>query len=461
MSNESTRLMTLPDEITDGRFVTVTGNDFVSLPEIDAWGRIAGVTFLHAGCAGLIEVRGGRHGTAGAGAAGSAEAGDAEKEGAPPFIAPIFSWHGAAVELTRTRPEFVLEEDWIPTFTWTGGKGPGSAEPGWKLSARIVAPPEEKGFCYIFELQCLDPGRYEPGGPAEGRREDQPEAAGSVGAELGVQLFWGYSGIRVFTSRELPLARSCRYDRWTHSVVAEALGPLPLFGFALNASGDFDRLVMAGPPGDAVESAGGWDSAAAGGAAPDRPGDIDSGVSIRATKFLSLGLSERATVAFYVAFNREADGARTTGVHLRRLGWQALEAETRRWLAERRIRVPGRPREEAALNRNLLFCRFFATGLTLDSEEVVAVTSRSPRYYVSAAFWARDVLLWALPGLILVDRARGREALLYAFSVGARHPGDHAEYLDGRRLYPGFELDEAAAFLVGLGTYLEATADFT
>ncbi|NLG84408.1 MAG: glycoside hydrolase family 125 protein [Firmicutes bacterium] len=161
-----------------------------------------------------------------------------------------------------------------------------------------------------------------------------------------------------------------------------------------------------------------------------------------------------------MAFNREADGARTTSVHLRRLGWQAIEAETRRWLAERRIRVPGHPREEAVLNRNLLFCRFFATGRTLDSEEVVAVTSRSPRYYVSAAFWARDVLLWSLPGLMLVDRARGREVLLYAFSVGTRHVGDPAEYIDGRALYPGFELDEAAAFLVGLGTYLDATSDF-
>ncbi|MEW6228435.1 MAG: hypothetical protein AB1700_10180, partial [Bacillota bacterium] len=56
--NASALIMTRPEEIADHRFTTVTGNDFVSLPEIDAWGRIVSVTFLHAGCAGLIELRG-------------------------------------------------------------------------------------------------------------------------------------------------------------------------------------------------------------------------------------------------------------------------------------------------------------------------------------------------------------------------------------------------------------------
>ncbi|MDI7247097.1 MAG: glycoside hydrolase family 125 protein [Bacillota bacterium] len=467
LSDDCTRIVTVPDEITEDRFVTVTGNDFVSLPEIDAWGRIAGVTFLHAGCAGLIEVRGGRHGTGGAGAASRATAGgdQADNRDAPPFVAPVFVWNGAAVDLAGAVPEFALEEDWIPTFSWTGGNGPGSGGVEWRLSARIVAPPDEKGFCYILELQRLGLERHEGGEAAEdGCAEHNPEAAGTIRAELGVHLAWGYSGIRVFTSRELPLVRTCRYDRWTHGVVAEALGPVPVFGFALNASGDFDRLEVAGSAGDVAASAGGWDCAAPAGGAIPAPGSPDgvgtSGVVVRATKFVTLTSGERATVAFYVAFNREADGARTTGVHLRRLGWQALEAETRRWLTDRRIPVPGQPREEAVLNRNLLFCRFFATGRALDSEEVVAVTSRSPRYYVSAAFWARDVLLWSLPGLMLVDRARGREVLLRAFSVGTRHVGDHAEYIDGRGLYPGFELDEAAAFLVGLGTYLDATSDF-
>lgn len=48
--DESARIMTVPDEITKHEFVTVTGNNFVSLPESDAWGRVLSATFPHAGC---------------------------------------------------------------------------------------------------------------------------------------------------------------------------------------------------------------------------------------------------------------------------------------------------------------------------------------------------------------------------------------------------------------------------
>jgi len=494
--DDSARMMTVPDEITGDRFVTVTGNDFVSLPEIDRYGRVFGVTLLHAGCAGLIEVRGSRDGSdsvAGGLSTGrspdstrhrvhsdgvrmwgySNGDGPGDRCETAPFIAPAFTWDGTAVNLAAVLPEFTLEGDWIPTFSWTGGNRPGSGGAEWRLSARIVAPPDEKGFCYILELEHLGIKEHDGGEAREGARGGRnSEAPGSVEAEVGVHLAWGYSGIRVFTSRELPLVRTCRYDRWTHSVVAEALGPLPVLAFALNASGDFDHLEVTGPTGDTVRGGQGCDGAPGQASAGTEgtgslPASLGCSVSVTtesiticASKHVTLAPGERVTVAFYVAFNREADGARTTSVHLRRLGWQTLEARTLRWLAERRVRVPGKPHEESVLNRNLLFCRFFATGKTFDSEEVVVVTSRSPRYYVSAAFWARDAFLWSLPGLMLVDRDRAREVLLRAFSVGTRHVGDHAEYIDGRSLYPGFELDEAAAFLVGLGTYLGGTSDF-
>ena len=465
------RIMTVPEEFREDSVVAATGNDFVSLPEIDAWGRVHSVTFLHAGCAGLIEVRG-----AGAGGAARCQDGrdrldapgpcDRNPSAQVPFLTPVFIWNGVPVNLEERAgcPDFSLEGDWMPAFSWTGE--PGARE--WRLRARIVAPPDEKGFCYVLEVERLGRGRSEPsdvgtekepipvagvagehgGRGAEG---DDRSRQQTVQAELGVRLTWGYTGIRVFTSRELPVVRGCRYDRWTHGVVAEALGPLPVFAFALNASGDFDRLEMHGLAQEGETEVRGR----------ARDGTGSAPIVVNATRRVTLAPGDRAAVAFYVAFNREADGARTTGVHLRRRGWEALEAETRRWLAEHRVEVRGRRggREEGVVNRNLLFCRFFATGKTLDSEEVVAVTSRSPRYYVSAAFWARDVLLWALPGLVLVDRARAREVLVYSFLVGTRHVGDHAQYTDGRSLYPGFELDEAAAFLVGLGTYLDATSD--
>jgi hypothetical protein len=95
----------------------------------------------------------------------------------------------------------------------------------------------------------------------------------------------------------------------------------------------------------------------------------------------------------------------------------------------------------------------------LDNEELVLVTSRSPRYYVSAAHWSRDSLLWSFPGLLLADRGVARQALVQAFRLYSRRAGVHSLYLDGSELYPGFELDELAAFPVALGHYLERTGD--
>jgi hypothetical protein len=111
--------------------------------------------------------------------------------------------------------------------------------------------------------------------------------------------------------------------------------------------------------------------------------------------------------------------------------------------------------------RNLLFNQFFATGRTIDTDELVLVTSRSPLYYVSGAFWARDALLWSLPGLLLTDIQLARETLITAFvrHFDKRSAGIHAHYINGVVLYPGFELDQLAAFLVALEHYVQTTDD--
>lgn len=482
----SKRVKTVPEPIKDYRPVIVTGNDYVSLPEIDEHGMIMSVTFLHQAQASLFEVRGTAPGTA------------AQET---PFIMPFLEWDGMQVDLRRARPKVELKWDWVPEFTWDLPRVPGGPI---RLGLRIVAPPDEKGFCYILELERLGlqshvgaairtaagvngtdgsndiaerndiagdngtPGLdiLDHGDSMELDRKDESETT-RVRAKIGLTCIWGSSIFRVFTSRPISCTRSCRYDRWTQSVVAEAMGPLPLFGFSVNSSEGFDSV-------DIEESS-----------------DDPSRIKVSTERELAPG--DKVTLAYYVAFNREADGARTTGVHLKRVGWKELEERTYAWLRMRRRsfspqagrtnssknqdkcshgcglenphKIAGNDellgKLESVINRNLLFNYFFATGKTLDSESLVAVTSRSPRYYVSAAFWARDVLLWSMPALVLTDAERARDVLLYSTRIGTRNVGDHALYMDGTALYPGFELDEAAAHIIGLGTYLDATGDCT
>ena len=127
----------------------------------------------------------------------------------------------------------------------------------------------------------------------------------------------------------------------------------------------------------------------------------------------------------------------------------------------RRTRATGQPDLDVLMNRNFLFTALYAWGRTIDTEQFVGVTSRSPRYYVSAAYWDRDAMLWSFPGLLDIDESLAREALEYALTTQLRNTGIHSRFIDGVVLEDGFELDEAAAPIVALAQYVKRTRDDT
>ena len=129
--------------------------------------------------------------------------------------------------------------------------------------------------------------------------------------------------------------------------------------------------------------------------------------------------------------------------------------------AHRRTRTTGDPQLDQIMNRNLLFTTYYAWGRAIDTEQFVGMTSRSNRYYVSAAYWDRDAMLWSFPALLDSDPARAREALDYALGIQARNIGTHSRFIDGIVLEDGFELDELVAPIVALGSYIDKTGDTT
>lgn len=88
----------------------------------------------------------------------------------------------------------------------------------------------------------------------------------------------------------------------------------------------------------------------------------------------------------------------------------------------------------------------------MESDRYAALTSRSPRYYVSGAFWERDSFLWSFPAIKLVDRGFHLNLCRDMILMHAKNAGDHAHYIDGTVLYPGFELDEAASYFILIGS---------
>ncbi len=161
---------------------------------------------------------------------------------------------------------------------------------------------------------------------------------------------------------------------------------------------------------------------------------------------------------FWFGLGFEEVAAATSAKEMLRRGFDAELDKTASWLQARR-RTVGDAKLDELLNLNLLFSFFFGGGLTLDTEEYVLVTSRSPRYYVSAAYWDRDSLLWSFPAILLIDPPTAREMLQYVFTRQIRNIGVHSRFIDGTLLEPGFELDELCAPVIALKCYVKATGD--
>jgi len=153
-----------------------------------------------------------------------------------------------------------------------------------------------------------------------------------------------------------------------------------------------------------------------------------------------------------------AHSAAALGELLDRQGAQAVVEETASW-CRARTRTTGQPDLDQLMNRNYLFTELYAWGKTIDTEQLVGITSRSPRYYVSAAYWDRDAMLWSFPGLLDVDPKMASEALDYALTTQLRNTGTHSRFIDGVVLEDGFQLDEAVAPVIALAAYVQRTND--
>lgn len=158
---------------------------------------------------------------------------------------------------------------------------------------------------------------------------------------------------------------------------------------------------------------------------------------------------------FYITANSDSDGASATLVHLKRKGYQNIYSEFKTWLESKFIKYEADPKLERRLNQNLFFNYFFAVGKAFDTDDLIALTSRSPRYYVSAAFWERDSFLWSFPAIKIIDKELYLQLAREMILRHSKNTGDHAHYIDGTVLYPGFELDEAASYFLLLEDFSE------
>jgi uncharacterized protein len=297
------------------------------------------------------------------------------------------------------------EADWLPHAE--------TPVPGGAVSAQWIAP-------------VTRGGRSESGVAA--RLVHRNETAHPQRVRLAWTGEWRSTVVHHFRAKELELALRTRDDAWTGCR-------------AVYAGADRLLLSISWRPGEgasfpADQPATGWRC--------EREAVLDAGATLE--------------LDVYVGVSTEPDGSGAAALSLRRTGFDALRAETVSWLEHRGPRFADEPLERV-VRRNAFFSHFFAQADCIDTGRVVMLTSRSPRYYVSGAFWSRDAYWWSFPALILVDPVRARRALVSSLAAAGDDIAHHALYVTGQRLYPGFELDELVAPVLAVWRYVDATGD--
>ena len=319
-----------------------------------------------------------------------------------PFLSPFVQAErsGAFVDLPLTDMKCSREHDWIPTMTAAAG--------GIRLSMTVLTPVGERGFALRLSVTSAVDARL----------------------RFGLRGCWAEARHVVNEEKEIEGNKYCYFSGWNGGPVFDLRCGFPLFAFAPMCDGPVESEFHA--EGNKIY------------------------FSLSPTVELPAGGEETLTV--FWGFGFEEVAAATSAKELLRRGWDWEYEKTAAWLDARTHTFQSKRLTEL-YNTNLFFCMFYAAGLTLDTEELVCMTSRSPRYYVSAAYWDRDTLLWAFPAILDADPGMARRILEYVFTRQRRNFGVHSRYIDGTVLEPGFELDELVAPVIALANYVEKTGD--
>ncbi len=329
---------------------------------------------------------------------------DGEQGG--PVLAPYFNVDGAAFDWKN--PQWELTEYWVPTAKKT--------ENGIEATATYCAPPGSRAA--FLRLTMTN------------------HSAKAADVEMGVHAAFGSLSRVTYLPVELHGERTVGAAPWVdEGEVFSYITDDTQYAWSLVHPGSKAMVTM--PPLSGVPAV-----------QASKITTLAPGQAVEALYILAPGVEE-----FSAAHN-----AKALKELLIRHGSDAMIAETAEW-CRKRTRTTGKSDLDLLMNRNYLFTEMYAWGRTIDTEQWVGVTSRSPRYYVSAAYWDRDAMLWSFPALLDVDTAMAKNALEYALTVQLRNTGTHSRFIDGIVLEDGFQLDEAVAPVIALASYVRRTSD--
>lgn len=159
---------------------------------------------------------------------------------------------------------------------------------------------------------------------------------------------------------------------------------------------------------------------------------------------------KRGNGGYYISVGDTPERALLNSVHLSRIGKENLLEETECFFE----RFTGYETDDLIYG-NIMISIFYSNSRCTDLEEDCILASKSPFYYVSSAYWARDFIFWTLPVIKKFDPERAKSLIMMAIEKYWKNKGIHALYLDGRILYDGFELDQLSYHFLLLADALD------
>ena len=313
-----------------------------------------------------------------------------------PLIQPFILLDGQEAALTDI--QWSREHFWIPALSARTGD--------LRFTMTILTPVKERGFAVKLSV------------------------TGNTDAEIiwGLKGCWDSSWHCINEDKQLDGKAHCYKSGWNDSLIFDFRCGAPMFAFAPmcdhKTNAEFDV--------------------------------VNNAVTYRLSRADRFEKKETKEMVFYWGLGYEEVAAATSAKEMLRRGWNWEYVRTAAWLE---MRTHQMRKLTEIYNTNLFFCIFYSTGITMDTEELVCATSRGTRYYVSAAYWDRDVLLWAFPAILDADKELAREILDYIFGRQRKNLGIHSRYIDGTVLEPGFELDELMSPIIALESYVSETGD--
>lgn len=319
-----------------------------------------------------------------------------------PFLKPVIKISGEVVPMDNLI--WTWDAYWIPTFK-TDYKGV-------TINVKYIAPQNTKGWFLRVEMRSKTKG---------------------VKASVGFNGHFGPVLHSINETKEV-IGEKCVYSSlWNEGLVFDFRTGITKFSYAFLTDGGFDSQI--------------WHQ-------EKSEFELEKNISL-----CQVDSEYYSKTDIYMGIGLEEVGSTTQAIHMKRETGDCLYNQLKEWLEKRIVHIED-DHIEKILNLNQFFNYFYATGKSLDTEELALFTSRSPRYYVSAAYWDRDSLIWSFPALLETDQNMAKEALEYVFIKQIKNIGVHSRYIDGTVLEPGFELDELCAPLLALNQYLSKTNDW-